>query len=305
MTRHAARWKRGLARPLVLILAVSVPHGPASGDVGSDPVRRFPPPAIEAHGSARTVALPAVVGLSLVGLVPSLVDHMSADQQLETDATVPFGRLRVPRETLTTVVEAAAVAGVDPAYLCALAEKESIWATDARARTSSAVGLYQFIESTWLGMVKSHGTAVGLRDEAAIIEMRASGPYVADRRARARILDMRGDARISSVLAAEMLKRDKAAIAGRLGREISASEAYLAHFLGPAAAGRMLAAVEGAPRRSAAAMVPASARANRTLFYERRGRRSKALGLAEFVGRLERMIAPRLERYAQVAEIAR
>lgn len=250
-------------------------------------------------------ALPFVVGLSLAGLVPSLVDPMGGEQRKEADATVPFGSLRVPRDILTTVVEAAAATGVDPAYLCALAEKESTWSPDARARTSSAVGLYQFIESTWLRMVKSRGAAVGLREEAAAIEMRASGPYVADPAARARILELRGDARISSVLAAEMLKRDRAAIAGRLGREISAPEAYLAHFLGPAAAGRVLAAVGGAPRRSAAAMMPESARANRALFYERRGRRLKALGLREFVGRLERMIAPRLERYAQVADAAR
>lgn len=230
---------------------------------------------------------------------------MADEPRTEADATIPFGGLQVPRDILTTVVEAAAATGVDPAYLCALAEKESTWSPDARARTSSAVGLYQFIESTWLRMVKSHGTAVGLREEAAVIEMRAAGPRVADPRARARILELRGDPRISSVLAAEMLKRDRAAIAGRLGREISPTEAYLAHFLGPAAAGRVLAAKEGSPRRSAAAMAPMSARANRALFYERRGRRLKALGLAEFVGRLERMIAPRLERYAQVAQVAR
>lgn len=305
MARYAARWKRRLARPLALVIAVAVPHGPASGDVGSKAAGLGAPAKIEVPAGVRSTALPFVVGLSLVGLVPSLADHMSGEPHPEADAVVPFGRYRVPREILATVLEAAVSTGVDPAYLCALAEKESTWSADARARTSSALGLYQFIESTWLRMVKSHGTAVGLRDEAALIEMRASGPHVADARARSRILELREDVRISSVLAAEMFKRDRAAIAGRLGREINATEAYLAHFLGPAAAVRVLAAVEGAPRRSAAAMVPASARANRTLFYERRGRRLKPLGLAEFVARLERMIVPRLERYAQVAAVAR
>lgn len=305
MTRYAARWKRGFARPLALVLSVSVPHGPASGDVGSNPAHRPAPAAMETTSAARSVPLPFVVGLSLAGLVPSMVVDMPAGPPEDAAATVPFGSYRVPREILAAVLKAAAATGVDPAYLCALAEKESTWSTDARARTSSAVGLYQFIESTWLRMVKSHGSAVGLQDEAALIEMRPTGPHVGDPGARARILELRGDVRISSFLAAEMLKRDRAAIAGRIGRQISGSEAYLAHFLGPAAAGRMLAAMDGAPRRSAAAMAPASARANRSLFYERRGRRSKALGLAEFVGRLDRMMAPRLERYSQVAEIAR
>ena len=302
MPRYVAPSKRALARPVAAALVVALLHGSASGDVGSQGAPRMAPAE---HDDARGRPLPFVVGLSLAGFVPSMTSYMPAGPAEVAEATVAFGRYRVPRSTIGTVLEAAALTGVDPAYLCALAEKESTWSTGARARTSSALGLYQFIESTWLRMVKSHGAAAGLREDADLIEMRPAGPYVADARARARILELRGDVWISSVLAAEMVKRDRAAIARRLGREINAAEVYLAHFLGPAAAGRLLGAVGGSPRRSAAAMVPASARANRALFYERRGRRLKALGLAEFVGRFDRMIAPRLERYALVTQVTR
>lgn len=256
------------------------------------------PPAGE-----KPAALPFLVELSLIGLAPSI--PTPSQEALTEDTAIEIGRVKVPRETLDAVLAAAEVTGVDPAYLCALAEKESTWSTQARARTSSALGLFQFIESTWLRMVKSHGPSVGLKAYAELIEMRPAGPRVADAAAKARILALRSDAWISAVLAAEMIKRDKAAIGSRLGREIRDAELYLAHLLGPAAAGRILGAVGGAPRRSAAAMVPASARANRTLFYELRGRRLQPLNVAEFVGRFDRMIGDRVERYAQVGGFAR
>jgi hypothetical protein len=291
-----------LARTAAAIALLATLHAPASGDIGmrgGDAVRiAAMPPA-----GGKPVALPFLVELSLIGLAPSM--PTPSQEAITEDAAVEIGRMKVPREILDAVLAAAEVTGVDPAYLCALAEKESTWSTQARARTSSALGLFQFIESTWLRMVKSHGPSVGLKAYADLIEMRPAGPRVADAAARARILEFRSDAWISAVLAAEMVKRDKAAIGSRLGREIRDAELYLAHLLGPDAAGRILGAVGGAPRRSAAAMVPASARANRTLFYERRGRRLQPLNVAEFVGRFDRMIGARVERYAQVGGATR
>jgi hypothetical protein len=290
-----------LVRTAAALVALTTFQMPASGDFG-----RHDPSSgrsvVWASGE-RPVQLPFLVKLSLAGLAPSM-PTLPPDASAE-DPTVEIGRMKVPREILDAVVAAAEATGVDPAYLCALAEKESTWSTEARARTSSAAGLFQFIESTWLRMVKSHGAVVGLQGYAEQIVMGPTGPRVADDAARSRILALRSDAWISAVLAAEMVKRDKAVVGSRLGREIRDAEVYLAHLLGPAAAGRILGAVGGSPRRSAAAMVPASARANRALFYERRGRRLKPLGVAEFVGRFDRMIGARVERYAQIGETAR
>lgn len=292
---------KNLVRSAAALVVLATFQMPANGDFG----RRGPQSARGATpaAGARPTALPFLVELSLAGLAPSM-PAVPQDAPAE-EPTVEIGRMKVPREMLDAVLAAAETTGVDPAYLCALAEKESTWSTEARARTSSATGLFQFLESTWLRMVKSHGASVGLKAYADLIEMRPAGPRVADDATRARILALRSDAWISAVLAGEMVKRDKAAIGSRLGREIRDAEVYLAHLLGPAAAGRILGAVGGSPRRSAAAMVPASARANRALFYERHGRRLKPLGLAEFVGRFDRMIGARVERYAQVGAAVR
>ena len=60
----------------------------------------------------------------------------------------------------------AAATGSDFDYLLKTAQRESALDPQARAPTSSATGLFQFIEQTWLGMVKSEGPRFGLDEEA-------------------------------------------------------------------------------------------------------------------------------------------
>lgn len=278
---------------------------PAMGDVAPDGIRPTALPSgfrssadvppIRASALQRT--LPSIVRLAMTGGVRP-PDMAAATPQEMAPA---LRQVEAPRDVLAAVLEAAARTGVDPAYLCALADKESGWSRDARSSSSSAVGLFQFLEATWLRMVKSHGAAWGLESEADAISIGAKGPLVADAGARRRILEMRRDPWYSAILAAEMLKRDRALVGERLGREISASEAYLAHFLGPAGAGRILTARRVSARAPAARLLPASARANRSLFYERKRGRMHPLGVAEFFGRVDRLIGARVRRYAAVS----
>src|SRR3954462_3135820 len=74
-----------------------------------------------------------------------------------------FEQMRVPRWLAETVVRAAQVTGVDPAYLMALADKEASLLPDNKARPSSAVGLFQFVEGTWLEVLRRYGPKHGLR----------------------------------------------------------------------------------------------------------------------------------------------
>ena len=52
--------------------------------------------------------------------------------------------------------------GVDFSYLLAQARIESGLDPQAEARTSSASGLFQFIDQTWLSTLDRHGAALGL-----------------------------------------------------------------------------------------------------------------------------------------------
>src|SRR5438552_7143 len=51
---------------------------------------------------------------------------------------------------------------IDFGYLMAQAAQESGFNSDAKAAASSATGLYQFIDSTWLDLVRQHGAQHGL-----------------------------------------------------------------------------------------------------------------------------------------------
>jgi hypothetical protein len=167
---------------------------------------------------------------------------------------------------------ASARTGVQFDYLLNQARVESSLNPDAHARTSSATGLFQFIEQTWLGMVKQHGAAHGLGTEANAIQRGRNGHYyVADPAMRRQILDLRRQPEAASAMAAEFASDNGKYLQSRLGRAAEPVDLYLAHFLGAGGAARFLRAHDANPGAAAAAMLPAAARSNRAVFYNRDG----------------------------------
>lgn len=156
------------------------------------------------------------------------------------------------------IARAAQATGVDFDYLLAQAKLESGLDPNARARTSSATGLYQFIGSTWLDTLKKHGAEHGLG---------WAGEAAADPAMRGAVMALRNDPDASALMAAELASDNKLALAGMLGREPDASELYLAHFLGLQGAGQFLSALERDPAQSAASVLPGAAAANRAIFF--------------------------------------
>lgn len=155
---------------------------------------------------------------------------------------------------------AAEATGVDFSLLVETARRESALNPAARAGTSSATGLFQFIESTWLDMVRRHGAEHGLGAQAAAL---SSGADAATRNA---ILALRNDPEISARMAGELARENAQALQARLGRAPSAGELYAAHVMGPSGAMRLIeAAAQG--EQNAAALFPREAAANRGLFY--------------------------------------
>lgn len=168
--------------------------------------------------------------------------------------------------------------GVDFAYLMEKAAVESSFQPDLKASTSSATGLYQFIDSTWLSAMKAHGAEHGLGQYADAIQRRADGGLsVPDPAVRKQILDLRKDPKISAVLAAELTKDNKAALETKLGTPVGATELYLAHFLGAAGAGKFLSAMRDNPLKAARDVVPDAASSNTAVFYDRQSGQPKTL----------------------------
>ena len=170
------------------------------------------------------------------------------------------------------IATAAARTGVDFSYLFGQAKIESGLNANARARTSSATGLFQFIEQTWLGTVKKHGAAHGLGWAASAITQGSNGRYhVADGAARSAILNLRTQPEAASAMAAEFAADNRDHLEAKLGRAAAGVDLYLAHFLGAGGAAKFLRAHDTNPNAAAAPSMPEAARANRWVFYNKDG----------------------------------
>ncbi|WP_226632982.1 lytic transglycosylase domain-containing protein [Novosphingobium profundi] len=181
------------------------------------------------------------------------------------------------------IARAADATGVDFQYLMAQARLESGLDPSARAGTSSAAGLFQFTNGTWLGTLDRHGARHGLSWVSEAIE----GGRIRDPGLRSQVLGLRYDADASARMAAELARDNGAELTAVLGRAPDATELYLAHFLGAAGAGEFLGALARNPGQSAAALLPKAAAANRAIFYE-------GTGVARSVGGVMNLLRTRM-----------
>src|SRR5947199_6721377 len=170
------------------------------------------------------------------------------------------------------IKQAASSTGISFEYLLATAKMESNFNPAAGASTSSAHGLFQFIDQTWLGTVKEAGAQLGYGKYADAIT-KSSGSYsVKDPTARAAILKLRDDPAAASAMAAVLTQSNSFRLTGKIGRRPTDGELYMAHFMGVGGAAKLIANAEDNPRASGARLFPNAAAANRSIFYERGGR---------------------------------
>ena len=168
---------------------------------------------------------------------------------------------------------ASSTTGTDFDYLVKTAERESNFKPAAKARTSSATGLFQFIESTWLETLKQAGAKHGLGEYAQDIKQDRNGKYyVADGARKREILDLRKDPEIASLMAGAFTQKNANYLETRLGRAPSDGELYIAHFLGANGASRLIEKAEGNPDVRADKIFPRQARANKSIFYTSSGK---------------------------------
>jgi hypothetical protein len=171
------------------------------------------------------------------------------------------------------IQQAAAATGTSFEYLLATAKMESNFNPTAVATTSSARGLFQFIDQTWLGTVKEAGAALGYGQYADAITRSSSGGYsVSDPAMRKAILDLRNDPAASAAMAGVLTHSNGFKLVGAIGRRPTDSELYMAHFMGVGGAAKLITNAENNPGVSGAQLFPNAAAANRPIFYDRSGR---------------------------------
>lgn len=172
-------------------------------------------------------------------------------------------------EAIGPIKNAAEKTGISANYLLALARQESGCNSRAKSRTSSAAGMFQFVKQTWLIAVDDNGAKYGQAEMAAAIYKDKGGIARVKRSASERvILKKRFDADFSALMAAELARDNHAYLTRRRKRDLTATDLYMAHFLGAAGANKFLAALDNRPNSSAAQIFPSAAKVNQAIFYK-------------------------------------
>jgi hypothetical protein len=205
---------------------------------------------------------------------------------------IPALSRAVDPTVLRSIRQASQATATDFGLLMAQAERESGFRADAKSATSSAAGLFQFVESTWLDMVHRFGDKYGVGDLAQQISETANGKLVvANANTRQKILDLRQDPAISASLAAEYAKQNQNSIEQSLGRPVSRGDLYMAHFLGAGGATQFLKALDVKGDMPAAKLLPDAAAGNPGIFYD-------GAGQAKTVREIYQSVASKIERDA-------
>ena len=176
--------------------------------------------------------------------------------------------IAVPQSLAQVLNSAGERSNVDFDYLLQTAVRESSLNPSAKATSSSAVGLFQFLESTWLQVMKEQGPRLGYQQYADAITRDADGDYtIKNKTLRKEILALREDPQVAADMAAAFTQSNGAYLEGKFGRMPSAGELYIAHFLGPQGAEKLFNAGLGDPDQIASKLFPKQARANPQIFY--------------------------------------
>lgn len=284
-------------------------HRLPDGRLESDHLTRLKTPYITvgtavtfSRGPAKQVAAnnpqAGQTGAPTVVTLPTTSTTTSSGSPGTTGGTTA-GLPQPSREVERAIREAASKVGVDYGYMMAMAAQESSFNPGIQAKTSSATGLYQFLNQSWLGIVKLHGAKHGLSAYANKINYsKSEKKYVvnpaSDRQA---ILDLRKQAVYSALMGAEFAKDNQTYLTKKLGRAVGPTDLYMAHFLGPAGAARFLAARDaGKGSQSAAALFPDAASANTSIFYKK-GKLARSLD--EVYAVMTEKIVPRANAYSR------
>lgn len=193
--------------------------------------------------------------------------------------------IKPPLSISNAIKKASQATGADFSYLLKTAARESAFNNGAKAKTSSAAGLFQFIENTWLKTVKEAGNKFGLgKYTPHIFKTRNGRHYVPNQKLRREILQLRHNPEVSAVMAGAFTKKNSEYVASELGRDPTQGELYIAHFLGPKGASDLISLAEKSPNTRADRHFPRAARANKPIFYSRGRPRTAVQVYNELIG---------------------
>lgn len=203
------------------------------------------PENFKGYGNIRNVSYrPNTIDMpSLPDAESSISEKNIPGQSVTSASKIPAPKPGSGYESLKDTIEGAAkVVGVNPEHLKTVIAIESSFDPNAKAKTSSAAGLGQHVSGTWNELIGKYGSKYGLSSDAS--------PF---------------DPMASSLMTAEYIKQNTKA----LGGNASATDIYMAHFLGAEGAKKFL---SSSPDEIAATVLPSAAKANKSIFYDSTGK---------------------------------
>lgn len=227
---------RGKAESALQAIEGGVEDNPASVSTSASPM--LPSPTSPLSGAAGVISQQKQ--LPLVQTPAVTLPGASAPSTMPVH---PLPELLPQSSVDSSIKNAADTTGVDPNLLHAIAATESSLNPEAKAKTSSASGLFQITKPTFRRLVEKYGKQYG-------ITMRDV---------------MNPDA--NAIMAAHLTAENSDSLGKALGREITPGESYIAHFLGARGAAMLL---KADPNKPAYKLFPQAAKANRSLFFDER-----------------------------------
>lgn len=248
---------------------------PVTGAPAAAPMSAAPTRAQRMEAAARgETVLPSAPPVVTPSATPTIITPASKTSVYKPSvaATAPSttkdGKLLIPSETVGKAIESASKrVGVDQSIMMAMAKQESGFNPQAKAGTSSATGLFQFISSTWNSMVQKY-----------------SGSYPELHRGPM-------DVDASSIAGALYIKENSNFLKQN-NIPVNGTTIYASHFLGAGGARTLL---SSPPNAIAANIMPKAAAANKNIFYRNDG---SARTIAEVQEVLYNKVGKEAEKYA-------
>lgn len=233
------------------------------------------------------------------------INENDVSRLLDMARPLEFGGFNAQRAFVKDIVNAARDTKVDPVTLLAMCAQESGLGNRNEAKTSTGRGPFQFLEQTWLYMVKNHGHRYNMGEEAAKISVGKDGRMeVDDPVAKQQILKLRYNTYLSAAIAGEMLQLSREGIEKAIKRPMSTEEMYLSHVMGEGGARKLLLLADGKKKNERAdRYFRKAAQANEGLFYKKEGGRRKPVSNAELADRMTDKISKLREHFADAIKV--
>ncbi len=206
------------------------------------------------------------------------------------------------------IYQASIATHIDFELLLITAMIESDLGRVTKSSTSSARGIFQYIEPTWLVLIKRYGARIGQKNYASAITINTESylPEITDASqfTKKDILSLRDNTKIAALIKANQLKDEAKIVAKyKAGQRINATDHYIVHMLGLSQARTFYTLLKNESSNILANLnnkgFKEAIRLNPTFFYNAQ---NKALSAAEAYTQFHRKISQQYKRLHTISE---